>query len=130
MQDLKFGMRVRETFSTAIERQVGEAVAISVEQRKGRKLMNSKGEYNRCIVPRITTKRKKDFYDEKVEEDTNEKIFQEKVSELKKEKGIRKLEKLKEQEENQPTLKKLKKICIQIGNENIEKWKERKKARN
>ena len=127
MQDLKFGMRVRETFNTAIERQVGEAVAISVEQKKGRKLMNSKGEYNRCIVPRITTKSKEDIYDEKLEEDAKEKIFKDKINELKKEKRIRKLEKQKEEEENQPTLKKLKKICIQIGNENRDIWKERKK---
>ena len=127
MQDLKFGMRVREVFNTAIERQVGEAVAISVEQRKGRKLMNSKGEYNRCVVPRISTKSKKDVFDEKLEEDAEERIFQEKMKELRKEKRIRKLEKLKEKEENQPTLKKLKRICIEIGNDNIEKWNKRKK---
>ena len=34
MQDLMFGMRVREVFNTAIERQVRAAVAISIEQRK------------------------------------------------------------------------------------------------
>jgi len=34
---------------------------------------------------------------------------------------------LKESEEVQPAMKKLKRICIEIGNENIQKWKERKK---
>ena len=105
-------------------------MAISVEQKKGRKLMNSKGEYNCCIVPRITTKSKEDIYNEKLEEDAKEKIFQDRIKELKKEKRIRKLEKQKEEEENQPTLKKLKKTCIQIGNENRDLWKERKKKRS
>ena len=60
-------------------------------------------------------------------EDENERIFSEKVKELNKEKRKRRLEKLKEEEERQPTMmKKLKKICIEISNENVMKWKERK----
>ena len=35
MKDVKFGMRVRNTFRSALERQVGEAVAIDMEQKKG-----------------------------------------------------------------------------------------------
>jgi len=43
---------------------------------------------------------------------------------MKKEKRIRRLEALLEKESNaEPTLKKLKRICIEIGNENYEKWK-------
>ena len=40
----QFRMRVRESYNTAIERQVGEAVAIAKEKRDGKTLMNSKAE--------------------------------------------------------------------------------------
>ena len=45
-QNMEFEMRVRESYNTAIERQVGEAVAIAKEKRDGKTLMNSKAEYN------------------------------------------------------------------------------------
>ena len=48
---------------------------------------------------------------------------------LEKKKRIRRLEKLKEEEERQPTMKKLKKICIEITNENVVKWKERRNVK-
>ena len=48
---------------------------------------------------------------------------------LEKKKRIRKLEKLKEEEERQPTMKKLKKICIEISNENVVQWKERRNVK-
>ena len=53
--EIEFGMRMRRQFRTPLERQVGEAVAIMVEQEKGACLMNSKSEFNRCNLPRITT---------------------------------------------------------------------------
>ena len=127
MNELEFGMRVRESYNTAIERQVGEAVSISVEKRNGKKLLNSKAEYNRCTLPRLCTKSGKTIFKEKLEDDAEESIYKEKIKMLRKEKRTRKLEKLKEKEEKQPTLKKLKRICIEISNENVLKWKERKK---
>ena len=57
-----------------------------------------------------------------MEEDAEEKIFKERIKALRNEKRIRKLEKLKEEEENQPTMKKLRKMCIEISNENIVEW--------
>ena len=46
---------------------------------------------------------------------------------MQKEKRIRKLErKLKEDLEKQPTLKKLKNICVEITNENVTNWKIRR----
>ena len=50
-KEMEYGMRVKETFHTAIERQVAEAVSISTEKGKGKTLMNSKGEYDRCLIP-------------------------------------------------------------------------------
>ena len=73
MNEVKFGMRVRNSFRSALERQVGEAVAIDVEKRKGKCLMNSKSEYNRCSIPRITTKSIKETVDEKEKENEDEK---------------------------------------------------------
>ena len=74
-EEMEFGMRVRETFHTAIERQVAEAVTISFENKKGKILMNSKGEYNRCYLPRISTKSKKKTEEEKEVYDEEEKFY-------------------------------------------------------
>ena len=56
LNDLEYGMRVRTRFKTALERQVGEAVVISREQKTGTTLLNSKAEYNRCKIQRIETR--------------------------------------------------------------------------
>ena len=47
--DFKF--RVKQTFKSAVVRQVSEAVMI---RRKGGAVINSKGVYNRCTLPRLT----------------------------------------------------------------------------
>ena len=64
MEDFKYGMRVRSTFRTSIERQVGEAVTIHLEKEKGTTLMKSKSEYNRCTLPRISTRKVKECIEE------------------------------------------------------------------
>ena len=87
MTDVKFGMKVRNIFRTALERQVGEAVAIHFEKEKGMIMMNSKSEYNRCTIPRICTKsdkEKKDESDEIVEED---KMMKKEIVAMKNSKG-------------------------------------------
>ena len=127
IDEMKFGMRVKKSYTTAIERQVAEAVSISFEKKKGTTLLNSKAEYNRCNLPRISTKSKKDIEKEKESEDAEEKVFQDKIKELKREKRTRRLEKIKEKEESQPLLKKLKRICVEITNENVINWHERRK---
>jgi len=102
-EEMEFGMRVREIFYTAIERQVAEAVTISFENKEGKILMNSKGKYNRCYLPRISTKSKKKTEEEKEIYDEEERFYQSKLKELRMEKRIRKLEKLKEKKKkNQP----------------------------
>ena len=40
--------------------EVGEAIAISREQRAGTDLMNSKAEYNRCEIQRLDTRSEKE----------------------------------------------------------------------
>ena len=90
-------------------------------------LLNSNAEYNRCSLPRLSTKSKKEIEKEKESEDAEEKVFQDKIKELKREKRTRRLEQIKEKEESQPLLKKLRKICIEISNENVLNWRERRK---
>ena len=48
----KFSMKVMRTHRTALTRQIHEAVVIANCWNKN--LLNSKQEYNRCIIPRIT----------------------------------------------------------------------------
>ena len=59
---MTFGMRYRQSFDYAVEHQMGEAVAIARESRSGRILMNSKSEYNRCRIARITMQSKKETH--------------------------------------------------------------------
>ena len=120
MSDMKYGMRIRNTFRSALERQVGEAVAIDVEHRKGQKLMNSKSEYNRCHIQRINTKSQKEIMKEKEEETAEENRVKEEIKLIRRKKRDMKIEK----EMNQPSLKR---VCLEIQNENILNWKERRK---
>ena len=54
-EELKFGMKIRMTAKSAFERQVQESVRI--QQESGRhNIQNSCSEYNRCALPRLTTK--------------------------------------------------------------------------
>ena len=55
MENITFGMRVVQYTRTALERQVLESVLIQ-EEGKRHLIMNSKSEYSRCSIPRLTTK--------------------------------------------------------------------------
>ena len=72
---IKFGMRIKQYTRTALERQVLESVLIQEESRR-HKIMNSKSEYSRCTIPRLTTKMGTKEYDkqrgERIEEEREE----------------------------------------------------------
>ena len=51
---IEFGMKIVKTTRTAFERQILESVTIQKERRHH--LMNSKSEYNRCALPRLTAR--------------------------------------------------------------------------
>ena len=57
---MRFGVKVLRTYTSAFERQIGESVWINNYLKEGVVLMNSKNEYNRCIVPRLTIDLDKD----------------------------------------------------------------------
>ena len=53
--EIKFGMRVIKFTKTSFERQILEAVVIEQENKKNN-ILNSRTEYNRSSLPRLTTK--------------------------------------------------------------------------
>ena len=80
-KNVKFSMKVISYKRTAMERQVQESVEIQKARRH--KILNSKAEYNRCALPRLTAKlgekelekwRKEDREDQERESTIEEKI--------------------------------------------------------
>ena len=55
LEKMKFGARIIKTARTAFNRQIGESVYIQ-ENASKHFILNSKSEYNRCALPRLTTK--------------------------------------------------------------------------
>jgi len=120
-----FGMRIRQQYKTALERQVGEAVAILEEKEKGVELLNSKSEFNRCSLPRITAGDRKEWLETLQEEDAAEKEVKANIRCMKKRKNMEKKEKEEKEKEKEEDLK-LENICEEILKENTSKWKKRK----
>ena len=54
IEEMKFNMLVIKFTKTAFERQIYESVQI--QENRSHILLNSKSEYNRCSIPRITIK--------------------------------------------------------------------------
>ena len=54
VEDMRFGAKILKQAKTAFNRQIGESVAI--QSSKNHHLLNSKSEYNRCALPRLTAK--------------------------------------------------------------------------
>ena len=54
MEKMRFGMRTVRECRTAFDRQILESVEI--QNNTGHELLNSKSEYNRCALPRLTAK--------------------------------------------------------------------------
>ena len=55
MDKMKFGGRILKQASSAFNRQICESVRIQAEA-SSHYILNSKSEYNRCALPRLTTK--------------------------------------------------------------------------
>ena len=54
--EVEFRMTTVSQHKTAFERQIAEAVAIDRERKLGTTLLNSKGEYNRCVIHKLDTR--------------------------------------------------------------------------
>ena len=81
----KFIMRVVNYYKTALSRQVGEAVRIRRRGGEG-SILNSRAEFNRCRIPRLTIE---EVDEEQLEEQENKelKIAMEQLEKLEKEWG-------------------------------------------
>ena len=77
-------MRLKRQFSKARERQVVEAVTIMIEQRKGIHLLNSKSEFNRPTLPRLTAGNQGEGYEMMKEDKEIEKQIKSDIKSLKK----------------------------------------------
>ena len=119
-REIKFGMKLRGQFRSALERQIGEAIAIIEEKENGVELLNSKSEFNRCSLPRITAGDTKEWLEKLQEEDIAEKEIKASIRCMRKRKN---LEKKKQKEEKRETLAT---VCEEFLSENREKWKKRK----
>ena len=120
-EDLKFGMRVRNVYNTSLERQVGEAIAIDYELRGGKKMMNSKSEYNRCTLPRIVTRNPKEHLKEENEEKEEEEILKGEIRKLR----LKKREELINRDMQNISMKR---ACLEIQNKNLIKWRNRREV--
>ena len=89
---MKFVMRLRKNYRTPIERQIGEAVAIDIEKRKGTTLMNSRSEYNRCQIARIFRKSDKETMKEMEKETEVEERLKKEMKEIRTKKREKKRE--------------------------------------
>ena len=120
-EELKFGMRIRNVFKTSLERQIGEAIAIDYEMRKGKRMMNSKSEYNRCTLPRIITKNPKEHLKEENEDKEEEEILKSEIRKLR----LKKREELINRDMGKVSMKR---ACLEIQNNNLIKWKNRREV--
>ena len=68
MEEMKFSVRVLKNYRSAFERQIGESIFINYNLKQGTALLNSKNEYNRCIIPRLGLSLEEDEIIEEFEE--------------------------------------------------------------
>ena len=87
MKEMKFGAKIVDKPRKAFDRQISESVTIQ-NQKKKNHILNSKSEYNRCALPRLTANlgekpMEKLVEKQKREEKEEERILQGKIRDLK-----------------------------------------------
>ena len=90
LEEITFGMKIRYTARSAFERQIMESVLIQQES-SAHNILNSKSEYNRCALPRVTTKLGEEEFEEwrkeKLEEKKKEDDLERRIRILRKERN-------------------------------------------
>ena len=122
-EKLEIGIRIKASFKSAIERQISEAVAIAREESKPTELMNSKAEYNRCKLPRLTAK---SFEEQEKEIEATKEEEKEMKSEIRKMKLRNREEKEKEKNKQNERDDTLEIICREMKQISEPKWKKRR----
>ena len=116
-EKLTFKMKILKFHTSAFMRQVHEAVAIEQNEKNG--ILNSKGGYNRCKLPRLSIKMGKieaKDGEEKLSE-MNEIEIEREINKMRKEKKIRKMRENDEILKNskEPPRKKKRRWKVEIG---------------
>ena len=124
VENVDFGARVLRFARSAFDRQVIESVLIQ-EEREHHNILNSKSEYNRCSLPRLTAKLGENEWKKKLKEGEDEKEkekrLERRILEMRKERNSNR--KGEPTEVEQPPTKKRKtgekewKVVRQMGNE-------------
>ena len=94
--EMEFGMKVLKTHRTAFNRQISESVEIQ-NQKQDHHILNSKSEYSRCALPRLTAKIGEESF-KKMEQKKKEELEEEKQLEYK----IRELRTIRSRERRDP----------------------------
>ena len=111
LEDMKFGARIIRQSKSAFNRQISESVIIQ-NNTPHHHILNSKSEYNRCALPRLTAKLGGKSLDslekEKLEEKEQERVLLRTIRDLRvkreKKRGLERREPLRLQD--QPAMKK------------------------
>ena len=119
-KDIEFGMRVTQSYRSAIERQIGEAVKIEREYRRRKKLLNSKGEFNRREIPRLTAGTENELLKELQKDEEEKRSVKMKIKMIRK----RKKDRLIQEEMSNPSLRR---VCLEILNEDNRAWEVKKR---
>ena len=86
LREMEFGMRLVKSHRTAFNRQISESVEIQ-NQKRDHYILNSKSEYNRCALPRLTAKIGEESYSkmekQKKAEKEEERLLERRIRELK-----------------------------------------------
>ena len=78
LEAVQFGMKIIRTCQSSFERQIFESVLIQ-QARKEHNVLNSRSEYNRCSLPRLTTQIGEQEFDKYKKELLEEKKQEEKI---------------------------------------------------
>ena len=92
LKEVKFRMKVLKSHRSALQRQIHEAVLIELNSHEN--LLNSKGEYNRCKLPRLKVM----FGDTEIKEHKNTEMNEKELEEEIETRKFRKREKERETE--------------------------------
>ena len=106
LEEMEFGGRIIDKPKSAFNRQISESVLIQHQKQKNH-ILNSKSEYNRCALPRLTAnlgeipveRMEKDLNEKKRKEKEEERELQKKIRDLKVRRGMARREKVREMEQ-------------------------------
>ena len=133
-EEMKFSVKVLRSYRSAFERQIGESVWINHNLRKESTLMNSKNEYNRCIIPRLEIDLGKDEAIIEYEENEREKEVKREIQKMKEklryDKQVQKEKRRKLADNRDEKLPKKKNDEVKESKNEKEKKDSRKKVRS